>query len=47
MRINIRCSQKIAADSRRETIEYIEVDPADTGEDIKIKITMLYISLDP
>lgn len=47
MRVYIRCPEKVAADSRREVSEYIEADPADTGEDIKIKITMLYTSLDP
>lgn len=45
MRINIDCDNDLAAKYQRSTKEYVDSEPTDTIDDIKIKLTLIFIGL--
>lgn len=45
MRVFIRCNSETAERYHRTTSELIETEPTDTVEDIKIKMTFVYLGL--
>ena len=47
MRVIIHCSNELADRTHRQTVEFIDADPGDTGEDVRFKITMVFMDLDP
>lgn len=47
MKVRVICPEKLAIESHRKNTEEVDVDMNDTIDDVKIKITMVYTSLDP